>query len=134
MSGTPFRWTRKEARLQLPARTAWVVFRMWAHHPDIEERPVEVELAAPCGVVFTTTLKNSKPVPVGIELPPDVTTFDVRVRVSRTWSPADQGTGDDRQLGAAIIAEFVDDRQLVFSQNQALEWPKCPSGHTPLTM
>jgi hypothetical protein len=124
--GTPFRWTGKEARLQLPARTAWVVFRIWAHHPDIEERPVEVELAAPCGVVFTTTLTSTKPLPVGIELPPGLTTFDARVRVSRTWSPSELGTDDKRQLGAGIIAEFVDDRQLVFSQNQALEWPECP--------
>lgn len=124
--GTPFRWTRKEAHLQLPARTAWIVFRMWAHHPDIEEHPVDVELRSRCGSVFTTTLKDARALPVGIELPAGEQTFDAIIRVSRTWSPAEQGIDDPRQLGAGIIVDFVDDRQLVFSQNLELEWPTCP--------
>ena len=124
--GGNFRWTDDEARLLLPARTPWLVMRLWAHHPDIEERPVEVTLSAPCGVLFTQRLNSTTPIAVGIELPGGSDTLDATVRVSRTWRPEDHGTGDTRHLGVAVAAEFVDDRQLVFAQDYSQAWT-CPA-------
>ncbi len=124
--GARFHWTRGEARLRLPSRTPWVILRVWAHHPDIETRPVEVELSAPCGPVARAELKTSEPVSYGIELPPGTDPFDATIRVSRTWSPSDRGGDDGRDLGAGFVADFVDDRQAVTALGRSLEWPACP--------
>ena len=121
-----FRWTDDESRFLLPARTSWLVVRLWAHHPDIRERPVTVTLTPPCGEPFSVRLMSSAAVSVGIRLPSGLETFDAVVRVSRTWSPAEQGAEDPRQIGAGVTTDFVTDRQLVFSQDYAVEWPKCP--------
>jgi hypothetical protein len=123
--GTRFRWMRGEARLRLPSRTPWLILRVWAHHPDIEEHPVEVVLSAPCGPVHRAELKTHEPISFGIELPPGTDAFDATIRVSRTWRPSDQGGNDPRELGAGVVADFVDDRQAVVSQGRRLEWPAC---------
>ena len=125
--GGHFRWTDDESRFVLPARTPWLVVRLWAHHPDIGEHPVGVTIASSCGVVFNRELKSSTPISVGIELPSGTSTVDWLVRVSRTWLPAEHGAEDPRKLGVAVGTDFVDDRQLVFSQDYVEKWPKCPS-------
>jgi hypothetical protein len=124
--GGHFQWTDEEARLLLPARTPWLVMRLWAHHPDIAEHPVEVTLSAPCGAIFTRQLESAAPIAVGILLPPGSDTLDATITVSRTWRPAQAGDADPRRLGVAVGAEFVDDRQLVFSQDYLVEWT-CPA-------
>jgi O-antigen ligase len=123
--GGNFWWTDDESRFILPARTPWLVIRLWAHHPDIAERPVTVTLTTACGTVLSRELKNRRQVSVGIELPSGTSTVDVTVRVSRTWRPADHGAEDRRQLGVAVGADFGDDRQSVFSQPFAATWPEC---------
>jgi len=128
--GGHFRWTDEEARFVLPARTRWLVIRLWAHHPDIREHPVEVALTAPCGIVFNRTLKSTTPISVGIELPAGLSGVEWSVRVSRTWRPADHGAEDPRHLGVAIGTDFVDDRQLVFSQDYNEKWPQCPGARS----
>lgn len=120
--GGHFRWTDDEARLVLPARTSWLVVRLWAHHPDIGERPVEVTLSAPCGVVFHHALGTPRPITIGILLPVGLDTVDATVRVSRTWRPADVGAEDPRTLGAAVATAFVDDPDLVYSQDYSAVW------------
>ena len=124
--GGHFQWTDEEARLLLPARTPWLVLRLWAHHPDIAEHPVEVTLSAPCGAILTRQLQSATPIAVGILLPPGAETLDATITVSRTWRPAEGGADDRRRLGVAVGAEFVDDRQLVFSQDYSVEWT-CPA-------
>jgi len=124
--GGHFQWTDEEARLLLPARTPWLVLRLWAHHPDIAEHPVEVTLSAPCGAILTRQLQSATPIAVGILLPPGADTLDATITVSRTWRPAEGGADDRRRLGVAVGAEFVDDRQLVFSQDYLVEWT-CPA-------
>jgi hypothetical protein len=124
--GGNFRWTDEQARLLLPARTPWLIMRLWAHHPDIAEQPVEVTLAGPCGSMFTRRLESTTPIAIGFLLPAGIETLDATISVSRTWRPADQGGDDGRRLGVAVAAEFVDDRQLVFSQDYSVEWT-CPA-------
>jgi hypothetical protein len=124
--GGQFRWTDEEARLLLPARTPWLVVRLWAHHPDIAEHPVEVTLSGPCGVVFKQPLQSTTPIALGISLPTGLETVDAAIKVSRTWRPSEQGSGDPRRLGIAVGAEFVADRQLAFSQDYSVEWT-CPA-------
>lgn len=125
--GGQFRWTDDEARLVLPARTPWLVMRLWASHPDIEEHPVEVTLASACGIVRTVPLASSRPIALGILLPETIRTIDATIVVSRTWRPADTGAGDPRNLGVAVATAFVDDRELVYTQDYMDEWT-CPAG------
>ncbi len=120
-----FRWTRNRAHLVLPARTPWVVVRLWAAHPDIAKTSVRVTLTTPCGVLFTAELRDHDPVSFGVILPEETSTFDARVDVSRTWQPADYGGGDTRRLGVALVAEFVDSRELALTQKQTATWPAC---------
>jgi hypothetical protein len=62
---------------------------------------------------------------VGIELPSGSDVFDATLRVSRTWSPADQGSSDRRVIGAGISAGFVDEPEDARSQARSIEWPDC---------
>jgi hypothetical protein len=124
--GGQFRWTDDESRFVLPARTRWLVIRLWAHHPDIAEHPVLVTLAANCGNVLSREIRSHTPISVGIELPDGTSSVEWSVRVSRTWRPAEHGAEDRRDLGVAVGTDFVDDRQLVFSQDYTETWPRCP--------
>ena len=124
--GGHFRWTDEESRFVLPARTRWLVIRLWAHHPDIAEQPVLVTLATACGNMFRREITGPTPISVGIELPDGTSTVDWSVLVSRTWRPAEHGAEDPRELGVAVGTDFVDDRQLVLSQDYMETWPRCP--------
>jgi hypothetical protein len=127
--GGHFRWTDDESRFVLPARTRWLVIRLWAHHPDIAERPVTVTLETACGILFSRDIKSARPISVGIELPESTSSVEWSVHVSRTWRPADHGAEDPRQLGVAVGTDFVDDRQLAYSQDHGATWPECqPEG------
>ena len=80
-----------------------MAIRFWAYHPDIASRPVHVTLTSPCGVLFDEDLTSDKSMSLGMVLPEGQRTLDATVRVSRTWSPADAGEADTRQLGVAFI-------------------------------
>lgn len=123
--GHEFRWTDDESHFVLPARTRWLVIRVWAHHPDIEQRPVEVALLAPCGTVVTPTLATTTPIAVGVILPAAMETFDGTIRVSRTWTPEEYGDNDRRQLGVGVQTDFVADPEVVRTRDYTVEWPAC---------
>jgi hypothetical protein len=120
-----FHWTDDESRFILPASTHSLVLRMWAHHPDIAQKPVTVTISAPCGLFYRRDLSDPRPWSVGIVLPPSLETVDAVIRVSRTWSPADHGKSDSRRLGVGIVTDFVDN-DLAAKQGELLNWPECP--------
>ena len=105
--GGQFQWTGGEARLRLVKRAPWLVVRTWIQHPDAAERPVALRIATPCQVVFERTFADSTPVDLALRLPNTGDPIDLAVRVSRTWSPASFGSPDTRELGAALMTDFV---------------------------
>jgi hypothetical protein len=121
-----FRWTDDESRFILPARSRWLVMRLWVHHPDVAERPVRVKISTPCGVLFEQDLRTSAPISVGIRLPAGTETVDAVIAVSRTWTPADYGDRDTRPLGVAVFTDFVDSRDVTLTQDYGAEWRECP--------
>jgi O-Antigen ligase len=123
-----FRWTRGNARFVWPARTRWLVVRVWAQHPDMPSTPVRVTLNTPCGVLLNEALSNPTPVSIGVTLPDGQKALEARLLVSRTWRPSDHGSNDERDLGAAIVAEFVDDPSLAVAQNRAVTLKACGAG------
>jgi hypothetical protein len=104
---TSFRWTNGDARFLWTPKTRWLLLRLWVQHPDLGAAPVQVTVATPCDVVVNETLKSSTPLSVGLELPESADTFEATVRTSRTWQPAPQPPGDTRQLGAAVVSDWL---------------------------
>jgi hypothetical protein len=100
---TSFRWTSGDARFLWMPKTRWLLLRLWVQHPDASAAPVQVTVATPCGVVVNETLKSSDLLNVGLELPERADIFEASVHTSRTWQPA----GDTRQLGAAVVSDWL---------------------------
>ena len=123
--GHEFHWTDNRSEFILPAHTRWIAVSIWAHHPDITERPVRVTLSSPCRTVFQYELRSPEPVYVGVTLPPGMNTFDAVVRASRTWRPADYGQKDTRRLGVAVLTDFVNDPQAI-EPTHKVAWGQCP--------
>ena len=122
--GNEFRWTGQEARFFWTAKSRFMAVRFWAHHPDITSRPVHVTLTSPCGVLFDEDLASDTSMSVGMALPEGQRTLDATVRVSRTWTPAD----DERQLGVGIVADFSNDPAFATSQLRAVTLSGCRGG------
>ena len=102
--------------------------RVWVRHPDAASSPVRVTLTTLCQTLADEEFSSSTPTSIGIELPEGSGTLNATLRASRTWQPAPAGSGgDSRQLGAAIVAEFLHDAEAVRTQNRFVQAKNCPS-------
>jgi hypothetical protein len=120
-----FRWTGQRSRFRWPARTRWLVLRLWAEHPDLERDPVRVTVSSPCAVLFDRQVGGYDPVRLALVAPAGTDTFDVTVEVSRTWRPSDTiGGGDTRRLGVGVAADFADGAADLGAA-QRIEAPSC---------
>lgn len=126
--GNEFRWTRREARFIWAAKTPYMAIRLWAHHPDIASKPVHVTVTSTCGQLFDEDLTSDASMSLGMVLPEGQRTLEATVRVSRTWSPADAGAPDDRQLGVGIVADFSTDPAFATNQLRAVKLSGCGGG------
>jgi hypothetical protein len=104
---TSFRWTNGDARFLWAVKTRWLLLRLWVQHPDAASSPVHVTVATRCGVVVDEALTSSTPLNVGLELPQDADVLDATVRTSRNWQPAARPPGDTRQLGVAVVSDWL---------------------------
>jgi len=123
-----FRWTGGEAQFIWAVKTRYMAIRFWSHHPDIASRPVHVTMTSPCGVLFDEDLTSDTSMSLGMVLPEGQRTLEATVRVSRTWSPADAGEADTRQLGVGIVADFSNDPAFATNQLRAVKLPGCVGG------
>jgi hypothetical protein len=123
-----FRWTRGNARFVWPTPTPWLVIRVWAEHPDIRTQPVRVTLNTPCGVLLDEELRTHGSISIGITLPEGQKVLDGRLSVSRTWRPSDYGSNDERELGAAIVAQSLPDPASVTVQHRVVTLKSCGAG------
>jgi hypothetical protein len=126
--GNEFRWTGREARFIWAAKSRYMAIRLWAHHPDIASRPVHVTVISPCGLIFDEDLTSDASMSIGMVLPEGQRTLEATVRVSRTWSPADAGEPDERQLGVGIVADFSTDQAFAANQLRAVKLSGCGGG------
>jgi hypothetical protein len=128
INGQEFSWTKGDAEFVWPARTKYLVVRVWAQHPDIAADPVRVTLTSPCGVLLNEALASPTPISLGITIPEGQKALQARLHVSRTWRPSDHGSDDARVLGAGIVAEFVTDPRLAVEQNRVVKLSNCRPG------
>ena len=104
---TSFRWTSGDARFLWAAKTRWLLLRLWVQHPDAATSPVRVTVDSRCGAVVDAELKSAAPLNVGIELPEGMDMLEATIRSSRTWQPSASPPGDTRQLGVAVVADWL---------------------------
>jgi hypothetical protein len=126
--GVRFRWTSGDARFVWPAKTRWLIVRVWAQHPDIAARPVRITLTTNCGVILNEEFASTMPLNLGVTLPDQPDAIEAHLQISRTWRPSDHGSNDERRLGAAIVAEFVDDPSLTQAQRRHVVLSACGPG------
>jgi len=104
---TSFRWTSGDARFLWAAKTRWLLLRLWVQHPDAATLPVRITVDSRCGLVVDQELKSAAPLSVGVELPEGVDMVEATVRASRTWQPSAHPPGDTRQLGVAVVSDWL---------------------------
>ena len=104
---TSFRWTGGNARFLWAAKTRWLLLRLWVQHPDAATSPVRVTVDSRCGAVVDAELKSAAPLSVGVELPEGMDMLEAAIRTSRTWQPSVRPPGDTRQLGVAVVADWL---------------------------
>jgi len=126
--GVRFRWTSGDARFVWPAKTRWLIVRVWAQHPDIAARPVRITLTTNCGVLVNEEFASNMPLNLGVTFPDQQEAIEAHLHVSRTWRPSDHGSNDERRLGAAIVAEFVVDPSLTQAQKRHVVLSACGPG------
>jgi hypothetical protein len=102
-----FRWTHQRAALTTPVRGRFLTVPIAVGHPDVERRPVKVD------IYFNTTLLETAVFrqrnvwkEVTVEIPAAVgTSATLGFVVDRTWCPGDYGLDDQRVLGV-LMGEF----------------------------
>jgi hypothetical protein len=125
---TSFRWTNGDARFLWAAKTRWLLLRLWVQHPDVASSPVQVTVATRCGaVVVDEAFKSSTPVNVGVELPDGTDILEATVRTSRTWQPSANPPGDTRQLGAAVVSDWLKSAEEAREQPRFVALKSCDS-------
>ncbi len=103
----PFRWTHQRAALTAPVQDRYLTVALMVGHPDVEGRPVEVN------IYFNRTLLDTAVFhqrnvwkDVTVEIPaPAGTVGTLGFVVDRGWCPADYELDDQRVLGV-LMGEF----------------------------
>ena len=120
-----FRWTRKHATFALAARSPYLVIRYHVEHPDLATHPVKLRITTPCQSLVDQFMTDAEVDGRAFALPPHMDRVVFDTDVSRTWSPADRGQRDTRELGAAVEADFVGTPGVVASQDRWIPLKSC---------
>jgi hypothetical protein len=120
-----FQWTRDEANFYWPVTDRYLLLRLAAPHPDIAQQPVQLTVSTPCAAILDLPLRSTNPVTVGLQIPPGQRMVHWTVRVSRTFKPSEQGSEDNRRLGATVAAEFTGSGDRFREQQHTAVLPPC---------
>ena len=121
-----FRWTRKHATFALAARTTHLVLRYHVEHPDVAVSPVRLRISTPCQTIVDRDFMDGSVDGQALELPEGQSRVVFDTEVSRTWRPADFGKPDQRELGAAVEADFVGTPGVLSSFERWIPVKPCP--------
>jgi SAM-dependent methyltransferase len=99
------RWTQREALDFLDDPPPRIALPLLADHPDLEQRPVEVEVTVAGRPAAQVKLERRAWLHLELEMPPERRVF-YGLKVSRLWVPAHHlaGNRDERELGVAVGA------------------------------
>jgi hypothetical protein len=121
-----FRWTRRRATFALAAQSRHLMIRYHVEHPDVATHPVRLRIATPCQTIVDRLFTDMSVDGQALVLPEGQTRVVFDTEVSRTWSPADFGKPDRRDLGAAVEADFIETPTVVSSLERWIPLSPCP--------
>ena len=121
-----FRWTRRRATFALAAQTTHLMIRYHVEHPDVGTDPVRLRISTPCQTIVDRFFTDMSVDGQALELPEGQTRVVFDTEVSRTWRPADFGKQDQRELGAAVEADFIATPTVVSSLERWIPLKPCP--------
>jgi len=121
-----FRWTRKRATFALGAQTTHLMIRYHVEHPDVASRPVRLRITTPCQTIVDRFFTDMSVDGQALELPEGQSRVVFDTEVSRTWRPMDFGKPDQRELGAAVEADFIATPTVVSSLERWIPLKPCP--------
>jgi hypothetical protein len=124
---TFFRWTSGNAQFRWAVQTRWLMLRLWVPHPDAKASPIHVTVSSRCGVLVDETMTSSVPLSIGFELPEGLDVFEASIRTSRTWQPSPAPPGDTRQLGVAVVSDWLRAAEAVHEQHRFVSVNPCDS-------
>jgi hypothetical protein len=121
-----FRWTRKRATFALGAQTTHLMIRYHVEHPDVAAHPVRLRITTPCQTIVDRLFTDMSVDGQALELAEGQTRVVFDTEVSRTWRPTDFGKLDQRELGAAVEADFIATSTVVSSLDRWIPLKPCP--------
>ena len=121
-----FRWTRRRATFALGAQTTHLMIRYHVEHPDVATHPVRLRITTPCQTIVDRLFTDMSVDGQALELPEGQTRVVFDAEVSRTWRPTDFGKPDQRDLGAAVEADFIATPTVVSSLERWIPLKRCP--------
>ena len=121
-----FRWTRKRATFALGAQTTHLMIRYHVEHPDVGTLPVRLRITTPCQTIVDRFFTDMSVDGQALELSEGQSRVVFDTEVSRTWRPIDFGKPDQRELGAAVEADFIATPTVVSSLERWIPLKPCP--------
>jgi hypothetical protein len=106
--GGTFRWAGERGLIVVPLTDRFIEVAAWVNHPDAAERPVSLEVLVDGEPLIDTLRDTVDPITAAVRIPENRLRVTIETKVDRTWSPADQGEADTRQLGPGIRWRFLD--------------------------
>jgi hypothetical protein len=107
-TGGEYRWARQRGSMVVAAPKRVVELSVWVNHRDIDTKPVDVKVWCDGTLALKTTLKDTSPVTIFVELPASDTRMIVDTWVNRIVRPKDVGVDDNRELGLMVRWNFID--------------------------
>jgi hypothetical protein len=121
-----FRWTRRRATFALAVQSTHLMIRYHVEHPDVGTHPVRLRIATPCQTIVDRVFTDMSVDGQALELPEGQSRVVFDTEVSRTWRPTDFGKPDQRDLGAAVEADFIATPTVVSSLERWIPLKPCP--------
>lgn len=98
----PFRWTKKYA-VDVPHVTArWMRMTIGGGPPDVATRPLGFTVKRNGEQILDYELTDRRRHTWWVRVPAGPPRVMIEIEVDRTWSPADYGSSDTRELGVAV--------------------------------
>ncbi|MEE2637951.1 MAG: O-antigen ligase family protein [Acidobacteriota bacterium] len=107
-TGGEFRWAGRRGVAVVPVGGERVELSAWIHHPDVEDTPVDLRVWFDGELVIDEVRGNGDAVQTVVAPAFGQEFMAIETRVGRTWSPADYGEEDTRELGPGVRWRVVD--------------------------
>ncbi len=103
-----FRWASSHALAVVRLTDRWIEVTAWTHHPDVQERPVDLKVWIDGEPLIDSLRESGEPITRAVRIPEGRLRVVIETWVDRTWRPSDRGEADTRELGSGVRWRFID--------------------------